>query len=461
MSLILLTIIAYLIVLFCIVLYFCRNQSLESYFVNKRSTSLLFMIFSNVATLIGAGAIVPSIGETYKGFTALAWANVSTLVLAVMLLGYIAPKIRKLGDKYNISTIVDYFQVRFDKKNRILMAIYQLMLLTVWIGLQSMAVTVLLSQILHIPYLEALLIVMAVCLLYSMVGGIKADIILDFVQFWVMLAIYLTMTIIACSHIDAIQIIKDTPTDVLNPSTFKGTSWFIVASLMLGFSYISSAPHWQKIISASSSSVARKSFFYATPIVLILTAIVMFLGIYAYHTLSGLDNSDKAVFVLMENTLPHWALGLGFAAIIATVTSSLDSMFVAGSTIIYKEFISNKNKSTIKARLITLAFGSFGVLITLVFPQMIDLGVFYIALAILPVTAIILSMTTKSFSSNASFYSILISIIALLALYPFAGAKTFLLTTPLSIFATLVFFFAEKIIAIKNKNTENNTKNRP
>lgn len=402
------------------------------------------MVFSNVATLVGAGAVVPSIGETYKGFTALAWVNVTTFIFAVTLLGYMAPKIRNLGAKYNISTIVDYFQVRFDKKNRIIMAIYQLVLLIVWIGLQAMAVTILLSQILGIPYLEALLIVMAVCLLYSMIGGIKADIILDFVQFWVMLAVYLTMAIIAYLNVDAIQMIKDTPKEVLNPSSFKGTGWFIIASLMMAFSYISTAPHWQKIMSAQSSSIAKKSFFYSAPIVLILTTIIMFLGIYAYHTLSGLDNSDKAVFVLMENLLPHWAVGIGFAAIIATITSSLDSMFVAGSTIIYKEFISKKNKNIIKARLITLAFGSFGVLITLVFPQMLDLGVFLLALAVLPVTVIILSMTTKSFSANASFYSILISIIALLVLYPVLGANTFLITTPLSIVLALAFFFAEK-----------------
>lgn len=444
MNLILVTITTYLTILFGIVLYFCRKQNIESYFINKRSTSLWFMVFSNVATLIGAGAVVPSIGEAYKGFTALAWANVTTFILAVFILGYMAPKIREISAKYGITTIVDYFQVRFDKKNRILMAIYQLMLLIAWIGLQAMAVTILLSQILNISYIEALFFVMVVCLLYSMIGGIKADIILDFVQFWVMLIVYLTMAVIAYLNTDVVQMIKNTPAEVLNPSSFKGTAWFVIASLMLGFSYISSAPHWQKIISAESSIVAKKSFFYSAPIVLILTAIIMFLGIYAYSTLSGLDNSDKAVFALMEKTLPHWAVGIGFATIIATVTSSLDSMFVAGSAIIYKEFISSTDNSMIKARLITLAFGSFGVLITLVFPQMIDLGVFYLALAILPVTVILLAITTKSFGSNASFYSILISIIALLVLYPFAGAKTFLITTPLSIVLAFTFFALTK-----------------
>lgn len=234
--------------------------------------------------------------------------------------------------------------------------------------------------------------------------------------------------------------------EVLDPSNFKGAVWFIMVSIMMGFSYISSAPHWQKIISAKSSSVARKSFLYSAPIVFVLTAVVMFLGIYAFNTITSLDNSDQAIFVLMENLLPRWAIGLGFATIIATVTSSLDSMFVAGSTIIYKEFFSNKNKSVIKARLVTLAFGLFGVLTTLIFPQMIDLGIFYIALAIIPVTAVILSMTTKSFGSQASFYSILISTLTLICLYPFVGAKTILITTPLSIILTVIFFFLEECV---------------
>ena len=44
--------------------------------------------------------------------------------------------------------------------------------------------------------------------------------------------------------------------------------------------------------------------------------------------------------------------------------------------VITDTWYSVKNKSITKARLITLAFGSFGVLITLVFPQMLDLCVF-------------------------------------------------------------------------------------
>ena len=439
MNPILLTVALYLLILFSIVLLTCRKQNIESYFLNKRGTSLLFMIFSNVATLIGAGAVVIVISEAHKGSLAIGFINISTFIIAILILGFMAGKIRDIGEKHKISTIVDYFQVRFGNKNRILMVVYQLILLMAWIGIQAMAVSILLSEILGISYFEAIFLVMAVCLLYSMVGGLKADIILDFVQFWVMLSVYLFMGFIAYKHGDIFNMIQNTPKEVLNPLYYKGTAWFVFGAIMISAAYVSSAPHWQRIISADSKETAQKSFFYSAPIVLVITSVILFLGLYAYHHVAGLDNSDKAVFVLMDNLLPAWATGIGYAAIIATVTSSLDSMFVAGSTIVYREFISNRNTKIIKARMITLLFGSLGILSALIFPRLVDLGIFYFSLAAIPAATIIFGMISQKHSANANFYSILIPMILLFALYPLLTSKTFLLTTSLSILIALLY----------------------
>jgi SSS family solute:Na+ symporter len=330
------------------------------------------MVFSNVATLVGAGASVAVISEAYKGSLAMGFVNTSTFIVAVIIIGFLAGRIKKLGEKYGISTIVEYFGIRFDKKNKTIMTIFQLILLIAWIGLQIMAVTVLVSELLNVSYFIALGIVAVVCLSYSMIGGIKADFILDFIQFWVMLAVFLIMGIVAYQHTDLLTMLRDTPSDVLNPFAYKGVAWAIMGMLMMTTAYISSSPYWQKIFSAKSVEVAKKSFFYAAPLVLILTCCILFLGLYAYHNVSGLDNADKATFVLISELLP-WGAGIGFAAIIATVTSSLDSMFVAGSTIIYREFVSEKEKSITKARMITLGFGLLSIFVTLLFTQVIDL----------------------------------------------------------------------------------------
>jgi Na+/proline symporter len=439
MDSVLLIIILYSLGILAIAWYLSRNQNIESYFLNKRSTSLPVLLISNVTSLVGAGAVVMVIGEAYRGSLAIGFINVTTFIVAVVILGFMAGKIRDIGEKHKISTIVDYCQVRFGKKNRILMAGYQLVLLMAWIGIQAMAVTLLLSEILNISYFEAMSLTVIVCLLYSMIGGLRVDIITDVIQFWIMLFIYLAMGFAAYKLVDVGTLISTTPSEVLNPLEFKGTTWFVMVAVMMSIGYISSAPYWQRIMAAESKSVAKKSFFYAAPMTFALTLLILFLGLYAYHNITGLDNSDKAVFVLIDDLLPVWMKGIGYAAILATVASTLDNMFIAGSTIIYKEFVPAQNKKIFKARLTTLLFGLAGVLSTLIFPRLVDIGIFYMSLAVIPATTIIMGMISKKHSSNANFYSILIPMLALFALYPLLGAKTFLITTPLSVIIALSY----------------------
>ena len=46
--------------------YFSRKENIETYFLNNKKTGLWLMVFSNVATLIGAGAVVAMVSEGYN-----------------------------------------------------------------------------------------------------------------------------------------------------------------------------------------------------------------------------------------------------------------------------------------------------------------------------------------------------------------------------------------------------------
>lgn len=59
----------------------------------------------------------------------------------------------------------------------------------------------------------------------------------------------------------------------------------------------------------------------------------------------------------MDKILPSSLVGIGFASILAVIMSSIDSLLIGGSTIIYREIFKNKKSSSKKnifyARLIT------------------------------------------------------------------------------------------------------------
>lgn len=66
MNITIITLIVYFVLMLFVAWYFSRKGSLEVYYLNQRKTSLWLMTFSNVATIVGAGATVAIVSEVYK-----------------------------------------------------------------------------------------------------------------------------------------------------------------------------------------------------------------------------------------------------------------------------------------------------------------------------------------------------------------------------------------------------------
>lgn len=453
MDLVLLILIIYFLFIFFIAWFFSRKSSLESYFINKRKSSLWLLTFSNAATIIGAGATVAIVSEVYNSGISYGIALPVSLLFGMIILGFLAKKIKKIGDEYGAQTIVDFFHKRFDIKNKVLTSILQVFLLIIWIAVQAVAISSLASVLTGIDYQIALFLAAAITILYTSIGGLKIDLISDFFQFWIIFFVFILMAFIGYSHVGGLpNLISNLPSGHLDLFAFGGISWFIGIILLSGFLYLGNTSHWQRILSAENQSTAKKSFFLAIPFVMILGILVLFLGLVSAVTLSEIKQ-ETAIFSLMQNILPKALTGIGFAAILAVIMSSVDSFLIGGSTIIYrgifrKNEFSNK-KELLSARLITAMFGILGFFLALTVPNIITLSLVVTYLALIFVPAILAGIYSRKFSANASFYSILIPSIILFCIYPLIKENTFVITTPLSI---LIVLFYDKIFKKKLQN---------
>jgi len=306
------------------------------------------------------------------------------------------------------------------------------------------------SILIGVNYQIALFLATFITILYTTIGGLKIDIITDFIQFWVISAMFIIIAIIGYNHVGGISnLLSQLPQGHLNPLAFGGMSWFIGVIVLSGFIYLGNTAHWQRILSAESQITARKSFFLAIPFVLILGGLVVFIGLVAAVSLSGIKQ-EFAIFSLMDAILPAGLMGLGFAAMLAVIMSSVDSLLIGGSTIIYKALFAKKKLSKRKelsyARLITGLFGIGGFMLAFLVPNIITLSLIVSYLALIFVPAIFAGIYSRRVSSNASFYSILIPTIILFILFPIVRENTFLITTLL---ATLIILFYDKVFKRK------------
>ncbi|MEK7662013.1 MAG: sodium:solute symporter family protein [Patescibacteria group bacterium] len=446
----------YLAAVFFIAWFFSRNQSLEAYFVNKRKTSVWLMTFSTVATIVGAGSTVAVIAEVYNTGISFGVALPISLIIGMFILGMIAKKIKIIGDEYGAHTIVDFFEKRFDRKNRNLTGILQLFILVTLIGVQAIAVSSLASVLVGIDYKTAVFLTAAVTILYTSIGGLRVDIIADFVQFWVIMLVFFVISVIGYQHVGSFsELISGLPPGHLDLFAFGGATWFVGVLLVSGFLHLGNTIHWQRIFAAESDVVARKSFFLAMPITAILSLIILFLGLVSAVSLPQIPK-ENALFFLMYEILPPWAVGIGFAAVLAVIMSTIDSMLIGGSTIIYKAVFKNKEleekKSVFYARIFTALFGIFGFTLAYLIPNIVTLFLFVSYLALVFVPPIYAGLYSQKTSANASFYSILASTVVLFALFPFSKETVFIISTLLGV--AIVILYDRVFTNSRKKNME-------
>lgn len=446
-----LVLIIYLAIMFFVAWYFSRKESIESYFVNQRKTNIWLMTFSTVATVVGAGATVAIVSEVYNTGISYGIALPISFVVGMFVLGVLAKKIKTIGDEYDAHTIVDFFEKRFDQKNRNLTGILQLFLLVIWIGVQAIAITSLASVLTGIDYEIALFLTAGITILYTSMGGLKVDIITDFIQFWIIAIVFIVMAITGYQHIGSLgNLFSQLPAGHLDMFAFGGVSWFVGVLIVSGFLYLGNTTHWQRIFSAENEATARKSFFWAIPITAFLGLIVLFLGLISVVLLPAVPK-ETAIFALMDKILPPWLVGAGFAAILAVIMSSIDSLLVGGSTIIHKALFKDKNleakKELLYARILTGVFGIFGFVLAFIVPNIVTLSLLVSYLALIFVPPIFAALYSKKVSANASFYSILIPSIALFALFPILKENVFVVTVLLGILIITLFdkVFKKKI----------------
>lgn len=428
----------YLGVIFVITFIVSRNQTVKSYVLNDRKTSLLMMVLSGSATFLGAAASVFVVSEAVKGSLLTGIIMMFGFPLSFVLLGFLAPKIRAMGTKFNAMTIADFYGNRFGNKNKILMVVFQLIFFLMGIGMQVVAVSYLLSSLFGISYFSAAILLFLISATYSVIGGLKTDIVTDAIQFGFILLTFVLLALFLLANTSFSTVLEATPKEMLIPFSQKNLPLVLLMLCGILPYEIVSAHIWQRILSATDEKVAQRASFWTAGVIFLIQGLVVFLGLYAFYKLRGMATPDLALFTLISDTMPLGLGSLGLATILAITMSSLDSLFVSGSVLISHNLLGNKNKIWL-ARGITLLFALTTFVIALIFPSVATLGYFSVAWCLIPLATILFGIYGEKLSNQGAFWALLLPMIATLVAYPFVGFICIIASPLLSLLIILVY----------------------
>lgn len=428
-----------------------KLTGLDDYILAGRNLPWFVLTMTFLATLANTAEVMGQPGFSYEsGLSYVFWMNMGALTIGTLLLPRIGIRLRGL----DIATVGDFVQERFIGSHRleILVSVWQVFWGVFVTALSLFGAALLIEVVTGMPWGVAIIIISIVTILYTVAGGLRAVVVTDSVQ-WII--IILGTAIFVPLIFWKMGMFTSFFSQYVGPSglslTEKGrelamTEGFTdIFTLAPGYDYLPSllafiiaTSLWipidlgfiQRMLAAKSINEGRKGTYIFLGVNLLVGSIFVMLGMYGRALIPNLDNTDKIIIILAQDTLPVIGTALFVAAVAAAAMSTISTYLNAGSTVILKNFVLKvrPDLSTNKQLFLTKIFTALVCFAALLFAPFVSAsGIISAAIAIqiILVTSlspvIILGVFWKRFTEKAAFYGCLLNSIFTFILMMAAG----------------------------------------
>ena len=352
----------YLVLVLGLGLVFGRNQSRREFFAAGGSMGWLPVGLSVMATLFSSNSFVfyPSavIGDSLKiGLSLVAF----TLMIPVVIWVFIP-----IYARLNVQTAYEYLELRFHVSVRTLASGLFVLLRIGWMASATFAASVVVSSVMGVSQTAVIIGLGFVSVSYTMLGGLRAVMWTDVIQFFVfavtiLLTLGLILNLTESSPGGIVRTYFDGRDGLIidfSPSmTLKYGSWVILIGIFLeGLSAFGvDQVAVQRYLSARSERTSQLgALLNLAAMWIVLPGLLMIgMGLYAYFThhpaelgqgtlteilSADATVADRAMPEFVRLHFPPGLAGLFLAALMAAIMSSIDSGVHSASTAVVVDF---------------------------------------------------------------------------------------------------------------------------
>jgi SSS family transporter len=250
-------------------------------------------------------------------------------------------------------TVVDFFEHRYGKWMTIMASIGQLMTYFVWTGAQMVAAGTIVNALFPGVPIEAGMILVAVWVSgYTMLGGMLADTLLDFIQMFFTaggVALIFGFVLYQVGGWSGLTGIEST---LYNPNPFTllpdmageggylgyfgsmGWMYWIAAWLSIGLGSIPTQDLFQRSMSARNESTAVWGTYMAGGLYLFFGIMSPLIGIMMFKLNPAMENPDNVLVSAALQYVPPILTAIFMAALTSALMSTSDSSLLAGASVV-------------------------------------------------------------------------------------------------------------------------------
>lgn len=404
------TLAVYVIAVLVIGLWTKRRETAGDFLIANRSTGVV-LTTASLSAVVGGLVLASGAELSFVYGVGVLWFAAGD-ASGLALLGLVAGRIRRLADEHGFLTLSDYLFLKFDARSGYLGSALQFNGFLFLLAAQFIVGGRLLAFLTPINYPLAVIFMGVVTVAYVLLGGFKAVIRTDLLQFAVMAGVFLVLLPLNTNFAEL-----DLDFDIGSPGPLRSASFYVsgFVSLFIG------ADIWQRVYSARSGRVAKTSLFLAAAVWLMLWVSLLIPGI-AARGVAGATAEDALFFGLFE-VLPPELASIAVVGILAALMSTLDTEIFLLASMVAKDFVSRRRELTPDQMATVIRIAMVGVavpamLIAIYWPTVLGALFMLLSLQMAIFPAILVSLF-RSLNAGVAFSSMVIGSLLVMLTFVF------------------------------------------
>ena len=258
-----------------------------------------------------------------------------------------------------VRSVPEYLRLRFNNPTHVFNALTFAVATVLIAGVNLYALALVLKLLVGWPIIVGIVVAAAIVLAYITLGGLSSAIYNEVLQFFVILAALIPLTIVALHDVGGWSGLQDAVrasslgegalhswegTSVSDTTNPIGASWI---PIVFGLGFVLSFGYWttnfaevQRALSAKSLNAAQRTPLIGAFPKVFIPAVTIIPGLVAVVTIRGLGGDDpdlqynNAIPLLMNEYLPNGMLGIALAGLIAAFMAGVAANVSAFNTVV-------------------------------------------------------------------------------------------------------------------------------
>jgi SSS family solute:Na+ symporter len=363
----------------------------NDYLLSGRKVGLFLFVLTNVSTWYGG---ILGVGEFTYRYGIVSWftQGLPYYIFAFLFALFFAKKIKKAS----LFTIPDKLTEVYGKNVGLLSAVIVFVLVSPAPYLLMSAG--LLSLLFDLNIVSCLFISLILSIAYLIKGGFRANVYADALQFFVMFIGFILIVIFSADSFGTSDYISSSVPENHIKLTGGMSPTFIIIWFLIALWTFADPGFHQRCYAAKSGNVAVKGIIISIFFWALFDFLTTTTGLFVRAVIPDISNPVLAFPLFADKVLPVGLKGIFYAALFATILSTLNSFLFLSGTTIGRDFIFRINPLLDEKKLKNytivglIVSGLLSILLAYLIPSVIEIwytiGSLFIPAIILPVISV-------------------------------------------------------------------------